>query len=366
MTIRRKLDITLLALIAVFLAAGVLSLWTVGKNAEETRRYAWMREQSQFTADVRTHIYQRLARPVEPLGLTAHQPDSPQPVLDDLTVQINLAVSERERELWQAVHACVDELASAQASEAADASAVQAIVQRAEKHLRELRDYYDLDQYQSIARTARASLMAQVAISVAALLTVVLLIVQMVVVRKWLVAPIEVLKNSAETIGKGRLDHRVPLAGNDELAQLARSIDTMARNLAQHQTALLAARELSALGELCANVAHGLKNPLAALKTTAQLAERQAANSSELAGLIHEMTQQVDRLNQRIVRLFEFSRPLELRPSSTSFRDLAAAAQAQAAPSLRSRGLTLQIDDRTRDRTWRLDVDQLGQALAEL
>ena len=361
MTIRRKLDVALITLMTVSLATGVLSWWSVKKNAQETREYAWMREQSQFAADVRTYLYQRLATTGMPEPSVA--PDSPGGVLDDIQVQIRLATDPRERTLWEDVHHCVAAMTEASAS---DAHALADWVRKAAEDLRELRDYYDVTQYQSVSETARTSLLAQATIAVAAVITVLLLFIHVITIRRWLVAPIEVLKSSAETIGQGRLDHRVPLRGRDELAQLARCIDTMADGLAHHQAALLRARELSALGELCAHVAHGLKNPLAALKISAQLAERQAGGSSDLESLAHEMSRQADRMSQRISRLFEFSKPLELRPQEVQFHELVAAAQAQASPILKTRGVSLAIEDRTNAHAWWFDAEQFAQSLAEL
>ncbi|MCH7554348.1 MAG: HAMP domain-containing protein [Chloroflexi bacterium] len=46
-------------------------------------------------------------------------------------------------------------------------------------------------------------------------------------VRHWLVKPVELLKSAADAFGAGRLEHTVPLTGRDELAQLARLLDLL-------------------------------------------------------------------------------------------------------------------------------------------
>ncbi|HRX83899.1 MAG TPA: HAMP domain-containing sensor histidine kinase, partial [Phycisphaerae bacterium] len=201
---------------------------------------------------------------------------------------------------------------------------------------------------------------------VAAALTVLLLLVYLSMIRRWLIRPVDVLRASVETIGHGDLAHRVPLAGRDELAVLARGIDGMAAGLAAHQAELVRAREFSAIGEMCANIAHGLRNPLAAIRSGAQLAARRANGSATVRESFDDLAAQADVMDQRISRLFLFSRPLELRATSVSFVDLAASAHAQARNVLTTRDVRLTIDDATNGRGWCIDAERVAEAVAEL
>ncbi len=74
--------------------------------------------------------------------------------------------------------------------------------------------------------------------------------------RRWL-APIRALMAGSRAVAQGQLGTRVPVQGNDELATLTRSFNTMAEQLsdtqAQHQRWL-------------ADVAHELRTPLAAMR----------------------------------------------------------------------------------------------------
>lgn len=366
MTIRSKLNLSILAVISLFLVAAGLNLWAVRENAEQTRQLARMREMSQFTADLRTAIYRQLAmRTHGPTTSSVASPaDWSHAALDDIDIQLRLAADADEKALWTNVRRAVADLAVLSADPAA--GSMSGPLRDAEHALRGLRDLYDLGQYQLIAKTARTSLVAQVAVAIACLLTVCVLLAYFAMLRRWLVRPIEVLRQSADAIGKGDLSHRVPLRGADELAQLARGLDSMAEGLARHQKALIEARELSTLGELCANVAHGLRNPLAALRAGAQLAERRAVQDPTLQATFRELARQADRLNERITGLFEFSRPLELRRRDTTFREVAQAVHAQALPLMQTRGITLRIEDDTQDAVCHVDDDHLARSLAEL
>jgi signal transduction histidine kinase len=306
---------------------------------------------------VRTHLYQQLARRWAPAATadTLHVVSTAS-ALDDIDIQIRQSADPREQELWESVRAKMAALA---------ADAAPALLHETEQDLRELRNFYDLSEYRSAVETANGTYLAQAAIGLACGTTVLLFLIYLLIVRRWLIYPIQVLKDAAQTIGQGRLDHRVPLNGADELSQLARSIDAMADGLARYQTDLVRSRELSALGELCANVAHGLRNPLAAIRSTAQLAERRAA-TDEQRQVFRDLSAQADRMDDRITTLFEFSHPGQLTRRPTSFSAIAENARAQALPLLQARSLELRVVDQTGGASFELDCEQLVQAVAEL
>lgn len=70
-------------------------------------------------------------------------------------------------------------------------------------------------------------------------------------------APVRHLTEAAEAISEGALESRAPVSGRDEIAQLARTFNTMAANL-QHEEQLRQAQT--------ADIAHELRNPLSILQ----------------------------------------------------------------------------------------------------
>jgi signal transduction histidine kinase len=367
MTVRWKLNLAVFALIAVFLAAAGVSLHAVSANAEQTRSYVRMREMSQFTADIRTRFYAAVAVLRDPsAALRSSLPeDWVATSLDDINVQIMHAQTPRERQLWEKVAQDVRSLADS-VEQHGDADAVQEIMHDAERSLGELRSYYDLAQYDSIATTARTSFRAQVAVGVAGAVTVLLLLAYLSMIRAWLVRPVEILKASAAAIGRGELDHRIPLKGRDELAVLARCLEEMAVGLAAHQRALVEAREFSVIGEMCANVAHGLRNPLAALRSGAQLAARRCNGDAVIRDAFEALARQAEIMDQRITRLFDFSRPLVITPRPTAFGELVESARNLARPVLSEREIELLVEDQTHGAIFPIDRDVLAQAIGEL
>jgi len=82
------------------------------------------------------------------------------------------------------------------------------------------------------------------------------------------------------------------------------------RELRTAQDQLVRAERLAAIGELAGAVAHGIRNPLAGIRATAQIAlEEDPAGSQadSMRAVLHE----TDRLDQRVRTLLDFSRPFE-------------------------------------------------------
>ena len=111
--------------------------------------------------------------------------------------------------------------------------------------------------------------------------------------RRWL-APIRALMVGAKAVAHGQLDTRVPVQGNDELATLTRTFNTMTQQLSdaqvQHQRWL-------------ADVAHELRTPLAAMR-----AEIEAVQD----GVRPFSPPTAQRLHRQVVRLGQLVDDLRL------------------------------------------------------
>jgi signal transduction histidine kinase len=154
----------------------------------------------------------------------------------------------------------------------------------------------------------------------------------------WLIArslsrPIAELREAMAVVGRGDLDHPITPRSSDEIGDLARSFQQMTENLRasraeltelngqlegkiaqleRTQAQLVESEKLASVGQMAAGVAHGLRNPLASLRASAQLALRHPDSPSAREAL-GSMISEVDRLDQRITHLLTFSRPSPLR-----------------------------------------------------
>src|SRR5262249_18117347 len=68
-------------------------------------------------------------------------------------------------------------------------------------------------------------------------------------IRVWFVEPVRALERATEIMSTGDLGHRITLAGDDELARLAGSVNRMAGSLALIQTQLVTSERFALLGE---------------------------------------------------------------------------------------------------------------------
>jgi len=152
-------------------------------------------------------------------------------------------------------------------------------------------------------------------------------------VASWLIArslmrPIHELQEGMAVVGAGQLDRQVEVNSKDEIGDLARAFAGMTESLRQSReqmTRLHAELEtkvkLASIGEMAAAVAHGLRNPLASLRASAQLA-RQRPDSPASREHLQAIVEEVDRLDRRIAHLLSFSRPAPFHPLRESVPQL--------------------------------------------
>jgi len=129
-----------------------------------------------------------------------------------------------------------------------------------------------------------------------------------------IVRRVDRLRRGANQIGSGDLAARIELDGNDELNELAATVNQMAASLADHQAALVRSQKLAA------GVAHELNNPLSViLGYTKILRGESGANADELR-IIDDEARQCQRIVQE---LLDLARPHRLEVQSVDLVVLA-------------------------------------------
>jgi two-component system, NtrC family, sensor histidine kinase HydH len=92
----------------------------------------------------------------------------------------------------------------------------------------------------------------------------------------------------------------------------------LAEELAKTEAAFRRADRLAALGQLSAGLAHELRNPLATIRSSAEMLNRNLPEGNEIAAeMAGFISSEVDRTNSLVTRFLDFARPLSLRKEPT-------------------------------------------------
>jgi two-component system sensor histidine kinase MtrB len=127
------------------------------------------------------------------------------------------------------------------------------------------------------------------------------------VVTRQVVTPVRMAARVASRLAAGRLEERMSVHGEDDLARLARAFNDMAHNL-QRQIGQL--EELSRVQRrFTADVSHELRTPLTTVRMAADLLyEGRASFAPEVARSAELLTTELDRFESLLTDLLEISR----------------------------------------------------------
>ncbi|MEJ2591654.1 MAG: HAMP domain-containing sensor histidine kinase [Candidatus Thiodiazotropha sp.] len=155
------------------------------------------------------------------------------------------------------------------------------------------------------------------------------------------VVPMDEVAAGARRISTGNMDQRIPEQGVQEVALLAASMNRMAKALADSREALIASERQAALGALVPVVAHNIRNPLASIRSSAQVLTY-AEDAQERGETQQAIIDTVDRLERWVTALLNYLNPL--RPARQIITLAAVVEQALTAvtPRLDEKRQTLQ------------------------
>jgi signal transduction histidine kinase len=123
------------------------------------------------------------------------------------------------------------------------------------------------------------------------------------------------LTNGAREFGKSKYNYKIPVTSNDEFGELAKEFNQMAGAIKNHEAKLIRTERLAAAGKLAAQIAHEIRNPLAAMTFQVELLQD---NIIELEGdkeiklesidIINLLQKEVDRLTGITQEYLNFAR----------------------------------------------------------
>ncbi len=172
------------------------------------------------------------------------------------------------------------------------------------------------------------------------------------------VAPIQAIEATTRRLAGGDLAARVPVDGDDEVADLGRSVNTMAADLER-------SRQLEQ--QFLLSVSHDLRTPLTAIRAYGEALSDGAVDDPERAGAV--ITNNADRLTRLVSDLLQLARldarQFDLDVRTVDLRAIAARHLDGLAPVAERHTLELHLDGDAAVPV-AADADRLAQIVANL
>ena len=123
-----------------------------------------------------------------------------------------------------------------------------------------------------------------------------------------LTAPIRRLRAATAVIGEGRFDVKVDVKSRDEIGDLARSFEDMAKALKQTQAQLVRSEKMAAFGQLGAGITHEVKNPMTGIVGFAQLGQMSLDEPDKIKEMFELIEKEGKRCSEILVNFLKFAR----------------------------------------------------------
>jgi len=160
------------------------------------------------------------------------------------------------------------------------------------------------------------------------LIAVLAAIVVSYVFSRRLSTPVRALVEASRRVASGNLDTKVPVTSNDEIGELAASFNAMAASLRARDEQLkeftrrkvMESERLALVGQLAADVAHELNNPLQGIVTYSHLLLEKMNPDDARRPSVEKIANQATRCTAIIRGLLDFSRPKKPHKKLTDLR----------------------------------------------
>lgn len=133
-----------------------------------------------------------------------------------------------------------------------------------------------------------------------------------ILVRRWILEPVGTLKLGAQRFAQGAFDHRIRVRSRDELGELGREFNEMARTIMVMQDERIERERLAAMGEVAQRTVHNLRTPLSGIRALAESTRDELDPGSDLIELQERIIERVDGFEGWLQGMLRVSSPIEL------------------------------------------------------
>ena len=175
--------------------------------------------------------------------------------------------------------------------------------------------------------------------------------------------PIQTMAEAARLIGSGRLDHRIPVKGRDEMALLAKELNEMAVRLQESD---------DVRRDFVSSITHDLRSPVTGIELCADIVQKLAEKREydRIPEQVVSINEHAQRLNRFIDSMLELSRiesgKITLSLKDVNLEDLADRAVRAFKAYAAQKGLKLELIVGAEIPLTRGDPDRLYQVLANV
>lgn len=159
-----------------------------------------------------------------------------------------------------------------------------------------------------------------VVMGIAFLLAVMTCVLSLILVRRWILRPIRALRRAAVRIGAGDYEHRIAVHGHDEFARLSAEVNDMAGLIDEMQRERVEKERLAAAGEIIRRLAHNIRNPLAGIRSLAEVARAESPPASDMRATQDRIIGTVDKFERWLKELLQSTTPLRIEPAPHDIR----------------------------------------------
>jgi len=195
-------------------------------------------------------------------------------------------------------------------------------------------------------------------------LTIALLMVMFI--RKWILSPIDQLRDGASRIGQGNYTSPIKVHTNDELGQLSTEFNQMGVLIQEMQEQRIEQGRLAAMGEMTERTVHNFRTPLASIRALSEVVLDELQAGTDAHDFQQRIIATVDRFEIKLKDMLRASSPLELVLSEYNPSQLVDAVLADHQGAAQSKGLNITLITHTTPGTSIGDTQHLSQAITSI